>query len=102
MRFFVITAAMCGLLTSPVFAQGAPAQDGPPNPAVKSMNENNAMKPVAGANSFTMAQAQSAIEAKGFTQVTGLTKDAQGVWRGRAMKGGSSHPVSVDYQGNVN
>jgi putative membrane protein len=34
--------------------------------------------------------------------VAGLRKDANGVWRGTAMKDGSSKPVSVDYQGNVN
>ena len=28
-------------------------------------------------------------------------KDAQGVWRGKAMKGGKSVDVSVDFQGNV-
>jgi hypothetical protein len=49
-----------------------------------------------------MGQARSAIEAKGFTKVTGLRKDQQGVWRAKALKDGHSMPVSVDYQGNVN
>ena len=42
------------------------------------------------------------IEAKGYTRVAGLKKDENGVWRGRAMKGGATGPVSVDFQGNVN
>jgi hypothetical protein len=30
-----------------------------------------------------------------------LTKDSNGVWRGRAMRNGQSVEVAVDYQGNV-
>jgi hypothetical protein len=33
--------------------------------------------------------------------VTGLMKDDQSIWRGKAMKDGKSMAVSVDYQGNV-
>ena len=57
--------------------------------------------PVAGANSFTEGQAQSRIEGAGFTKVTGLKKDDQGVWRGSATKNGKQVPVSVDFRGNV-
>lgn len=57
--------------------------------------------PVAGANSFTEGQAKSRIEGAGFTQVTGLKKDDQGVWRGSATKNGKQVPVSVDFRGNV-
>jgi hypothetical protein len=57
--------------------------------------------PVAGANSFTEAQARSRIEAAGWTNVTDLHKDDQGVWRGRAMRGGVASAVGLDFQGNV-
>ena len=57
--------------------------------------------PVAGANSFTEGQAQSRLEGAGFTQVTGLKKDDQGVWRGSAMKDGKQTTVSVDFRGNI-
>jgi hypothetical protein len=57
--------------------------------------------PVAGANSFTDGQAKSRIEGAGFTQVTGLKKDDQGVWRGSAMQNGKQVTVSVDFRGNV-
>jgi len=102
MRKFVIAAAGLCLTSLVAFAQGMPAQKGPSNPAVKSMDSNNSASPVAGANSFTMAQAKSHIEDKGYTNVTGLKKDAHGVWRGMATKDGKSGPVTVDYQGNVN
>ena len=57
--------------------------------------------PVPGRNSFTMAQASRRITASGYTQVTGLKKDRQGIWRGQAQKDGAPTPVSLDYQGNV-
>jgi len=48
-----------------------------------------------------MAQAKSRIEAAGYTNVSSLTKDKDGVWRAMASKGGTSSNVSLDYQGNV-
>ena len=72
---------------------GALAQTSPPKTDDKA--------PVAGANSFTEGQAQSRIEGAGFTQVTGLKKDDQGVWRGSAMKDGKQTTVSIDFRGNI-
>jgi hypothetical protein len=66
------------------------------------MDQNNSSTPVAGANSFTKSEATKQIEAKGYSNVTGLKKDKDGVWRGMATKDGQSGPISVDYQGNVN
>ena len=100
MRHIVLTTAALTLVCSAAFAQ--PAQQGPQNPAVKSMNENNSSAPVAGANSFTMGEARKQIEARGYTHVAKLKKDANGVWRGMATKDGQAGPISVDYQGNVN
>ena len=101
MRLFMITAAVVGIVST-AYAQNMPAQTGPQNPAVKSMDQNNSSAPVAGANSFTRSEAVKQIEAKGYTHVTKLRKDQSGVWRGTATKDGQSGPVSVDYQGNVN
>ena len=102
MRFFLPAAAVCSLCASVAFAQELPAQSGPSNPAVSSAHENNSTEPVAGANSFTKAQAISAIEAKGYTHVARLKEDHSGVWRGMAMKDGQPGPISLDYQGNIN
>ncbi|NOG69292.1 PepSY domain-containing protein [Roseicella sp. DB1501] len=60
-----------------------------------------AASPAPGANSFTEGQAKSRIEAAGFTNVSDLQKDDQGVWRGRAQKNGQQMSVALDYQGNV-
>ena len=83
-------------------AQNPPAQSGPGNNAVNSSGQNNSDAPVAGRNSFTEGQAKSKIEQAGYDNVSDLQKDDNGVWRGKASKGGSSMQVSVDFQGNVN
>jgi putative membrane protein len=64
-------------------------------------SSQTAAAPVSGANSFTEAQARNRIEKGGYSAVTGLAKDDKGIWRGKAMKMGSSVNVSLDYQGNV-
>jgi putative membrane protein len=55
----------------------------------------------AGANSFTEGQAKSRIEKAGFSNVSDLKKDDQGIWRGTATKDGKSTPVGLDFKGNV-
>jgi hypothetical protein len=98
-----LIVAFIGLLAaSAASAQTPAAQPGPNNNAVNSSGQNNSDKPVAGRNSFTEGQARSKIEDAGYTSVTELKKDDNGVWRGRASKGGSATAVSVDFQGNVN
>ena len=102
MRYVGLTAMAMILLASSAFAQYTPAKNAAQNPAVKSTMQNNSSAPVAGANSFTMSQAKSQLEAKGYTHVKNLKKDQSGVWRGMATKDNVAGPVSVDYQGNVN
>ena len=90
------------LLGTSAFAQNPPAKSGPNNNAVNSSGQNNSNAPVAGSNSFTEGQAKSKIEAAGYSNVSGLQKDDNGVWRGKADKAGTKADVSVDFQGNVN
>ena len=63
--------------------------------------ETNPAAPVAGANSFTEAQAKERIEKAGFTAVTGLKKDVNGIWQATATKSGMPATVMLDFQGNV-
>ena len=81
-------------------ATTAPSSSTPPAVAT-SNTPPPAVAPVAGANSFTEAQARKRIEDQGFTNVTNLAKDNLSVWRGTAMKGGASVSVALDFQGNV-
>jgi hypothetical protein len=105
MKYATLALVITGLMALPAAAQDNQAPVGRadrPNPAVKDPAKNASAQPVAGENSFTMAQAQSAIEKRGYTQVSQLAKDANGIWRGKALRDGKAVSVSVDYQGNVN
>ena len=107
MRLTPLVAIILSLNAGTAFAQNPaanqnpPANNGPNNKAINSKDSNNPGAPVAGANSFTEGQAKSRIEARGYTNVGNLQKDDSGVWRGKAMKGGKSVDVSMDFQGNV-
>ena len=70
-------------------------------PAVTTTDTANPAAPVPGANSFTEDQAKSRIQDAGFSDVSKLAKDDQGIWRGQANKDGKNTTVAVDYQGNV-
>jgi hypothetical protein len=101
---FAIAAVLVLVATGAIAqSQNPPAQDGPQNSAINRPDSPNRQvtAPVAGRNSFTEGEAQSRIEKMGFSNVSNLKKDDNGVWRGRAMKDGKTVDVSVDYQGNV-
>jgi hypothetical protein len=102
MKVLLIAALLAGAATAAA-AQGTPAanSNAPTNPAVNSPGGNNPGAPAAGANSFTEGQAKSRLEANGFTNVTGLAKDKDGIWRGKGTKSGKVEDVSLDYQGNI-
>jgi hypothetical protein len=96
----VLAFVGCGAIAQ---TQNPPAKDGPQNSAINSSDSSNRQvnAPVAGRNSFTEGEAKSRIEKMGFSHVSDLNKDDNGVWRGRATKDGKTVDVSVDYQGNV-
>jgi hypothetical protein len=100
---FVATGSIAQSQNPPAQTQNPPAKDGPQNSAINSPDSSNRQvtAPVSGRNSFTEGEAKSRIEKMGFSNVTNLKKDDNGVWRGRAMNDGKTVDVSVDYQGNV-
>ena len=71
------------------------------NPPVAEDQNRVAAPPQSGNNSFTEEQARGHLANAGYTEITGMTQDAQGVWRGQATKDGKTSEVSVDYQGSV-
>ena len=85
-------------LAGPALAGAGPAKN---NSAIKpahTVNDGGARR---GANSFTQAQARAHIAHAGFADVSALTKDDKGVWRGTAKKGGRTLKVGLDFKGNV-
>ena len=57
--------------------------------------------PLAGANSFTQVQALDRIDKSGFTAISSLKIDEQGIWRANALQGGKAMSVALDFKGNV-
>lgn len=102
MRNLVIAAVMLSASALVAQAQTAPAPTtNGDTPAVATPDTKNPTAPVAGANSFTEAQAQSRIEGAGYSAVKDLKLDDKGIWQAMATKDGKSAAVSLDYQGNV-
>src|SRR5271165_4548511 len=104
----LLAAAVVTLIAGGGVAGSAAAQNaGPPanheagTTAVAKSGVNNPGAPVAGANSFTKAEAKSRIEKAGYTNVADLIKDKDGIWRGTANNGSATVPVALDFQGNV-
>ena len=55
----------------------------------------------AGVGAITSTDARSRIEELGYTDVSELRQDRQGVWRGRAKRDGQVFAVWVDPEGNT-
>ena len=69
--------------------------------ATKTDVKTDAGAPMKGANSFTETQAKDRAMAAGFTDVSALKKDADGIWRGIASQNGKSSNIAIDFKGNV-
>jgi hypothetical protein len=98
MRLHFIIAAAAATMATGAFAQ---ADTGSHNPAVKDPAVHTTAAAAKGRNSFTEGQARGRIAKNGYTDVSKLTKNANGVWQGTATKGGSKVNVALDYKGNV-
>ena len=88
-------------VTSPAQTTQAPGAIISPPAATPPTTTQRAAAPVAGANSFTEAQARSRIEAAGYSQLANLRKDDAGIWHAQARHAGASVTVSMDFRGDV-
>ena len=77
------------------------APEAPANAAVDTTPTTGETAQTPGASSFTEAQARGAMENAGYTNVGSLTQNEQGIWSGKATKGGAETTVSVDYKGAI-
>jgi len=95
MKAIALAGLVSAVLCLPAIAEDATT------PAVSTQGTTNPKAPVPGANSFTEEQARARIVDAGFTAVSGLSKDDNGIWRGKATKDGATVDVQVDFQGSV-
>ena len=98
MRPTTLALALLGAALAAAPAVGS-AQSASPGTQHSATTDTHGL--VAGSNSFTEGQARSRIEKAGYSKVSGLHKDDQGIWRGKAMHNGSSTDVALDYRGHV-
>lgn len=97
-----VTLSLASLLVAGTAAAQQTTTGTSHNPAVATTsNANDSAVPAKGTNSFTEGQAQSRIADRGYTRVTDLKKDDDGVWRGVAQHNGQPVHVWLDYKGNV-
>ena len=96
----IAAAALISAVATASWGRTTPTPGGD-TPGGATPDSQNPAAPVAGANSFTEAQAKERIEEAGYTDVKGLKLDDKGVWQATAMKDGKSVSVALDYQGNV-
>ena len=94
----IIAAVLAATTASGAFAQ---ADTGSHNPALKNPAVHTTAMAAKGRNSFTESQARGRIAKDGYSNVSTLAKNANGVWQGTAIKGGATVNVALDYKGNV-
>ena len=77
------------------------APSGPGNPPVDTTPTTGDTGQASGASSFTEGQARGALERAGYSNITGLTQNAQGQWEATATHEGRERHVSIDYRGSI-
>ena len=103
---FLLAGGVAMAQTTPSTAGSAPgptqsqtvAPSASPTP---SATPGTGQQPTPGHNSFTQRQAANRMRRAGYTNVSGLKKDDQGIWRATAQKDGNTVNVSLDFKGNV-
>ena len=90
-RTIAMTAALAACFALPALAETPATNAG-------TTTETGA---AAKGNLFTEKQARTHFLRLGYTDVSGLTKDENGVWHGTAIKDGQQRNVAVDVKGGV-
>jgi hypothetical protein len=93
--------AMTGIVSAQAQDTPVPSDHAAQNPAMKSPDHMTKAPLAKGKTSFTMDEAKSRLEKAGYTHVTNLVKDPDGLWQARVMHHGKWVNAAVDYKGNV-
>ena len=90
-RTIAMTAALAACLALPALAE-TPATNAGTTAETGAAGKGNL---------FTEKQARTHFLRLGYTDVSGLTKDENGVWHGTATKDGQQRNVAVDVKGGT-
>jgi hypothetical protein len=99
----LLALSACAAVAAASIASAQPAADphAPPNAAVKSPGETASGPLAKGHNSFTKTEAKSRLEKAGYSDVTGLVLDHDGLWQAQAKRDGRAVHVALDYKGDA-
>jgi protein CpxP len=89
--------------STPGSAANKPSPVAAPMPGVTSNNPvaEPGVGNASGQNSFTESQARTRLEQNGYSNVSILTRDPNGIWRGTALHNGITVAIGLDYKGNI-
>jgi hypothetical protein len=90
-----------GLIAAGAASAWAQTPSAPPPAPTLPPSANRSAVPVPGDNKISEADAKQRLETAGYSNVTNLRLDGDGIWRGVGMKQGQSVDVSLDFQGNI-
>lgn len=94
------TAAETDAAANSAMAPGGAVSPPAANAAVD-LNAKTDAATAAASNSFTEAQAKGHIENAGYSDVTNLTKTADGLWTAKARMAGKTMDIALDFKGAV-
>ena len=98
---FSVTGTVAGAIVTQAQDRPMASNQADQNPATHSPGNMTHAPLARGKNSFTMKQAQSRLMKAGYTHITNLAQDQDGLWQARAMHHGKWVNAAVDYKGNV-
>ncbi|HYF08490.1 MAG TPA: hypothetical protein VD970_12775 [Acetobacteraceae bacterium] len=98
MRGWFVCAAILAGLGGAAHAQ---TSVGDVAPAAPSVSPDAGAGVVPNGDEVNEDRARLRIEGAGYSDVSRLSRDGEGVWRGQAMRGGRRMNVGVDRSGNV-
>jgi len=97
-----LALSLCaGLLAASTALAQAPTDPNSHNPAVKSPSDTESAPLAKGHNSFTRGEAQSRLEKAGYSNISGLKLDQDGLWQAQATRDGQTVNVALDYKGDI-
>ena len=89
----LVATCILSLVASSALAQAT--RSSPTDPSVP------LSRSIGPATGFTEGDAKLRFEARGYSNVHGLHKDAFGIWRGTATRNGKTFKLGLDVEGNV-
>jgi hypothetical protein len=101
MRNVILATAAIALIVGGSSFAMAQATGTTPSTTATSPSTNQGTSGTSTGGMMSEAQVKQHLEQEGYTNITGLKEDSNGMWMGKAMHGGKEVTVDVDKSGKV-